>query len=360
VAEHRRTNARRLSQQIRGDLDWIVMKCLEKDRNRRYESAGSLAEDVRRFLAGEPIQARPKSLYYRASRFVSRNRLPVASGLAVAVALVVGTIGTTVGLIRASSAVRSLEGEQLKTTAALDRAESARTLAERNLQTARRNAYAADISRAFQVLRESNDVGQIRKLLDQYRPQHDGDEDLRGWEWRYLWQFLQSDATSIIAHYATPPVAMDVTEDGRFLFVSHRDACELWDLRQHIRCKTWSYTRFTWPSQEVDFKRIHSVGRDETAVRVSDTAIVKVNPRSLEEVLVFDSGGGDLVRFFRPDDGLFHRCRSRRCQLQRLGPDRRHLQPCESHQRQFIRVESHWRRLCRCARARGPLRQIFV
>jgi serine/threonine protein kinase/tetratricopeptide (TPR) repeat protein len=78
VAEHRRTDARRLSQQVRGELDWIVMKCLEKDRNRRYESTGSLAGDIDRYLNDEPVQACPPSMAYRLRKYVRRNRVTLA------------------------------------------------------------------------------------------------------------------------------------------------------------------------------------------------------------------------------------------------------------------------------------------
>jgi serine/threonine protein kinase len=90
VAEHRRTDARRLRQTVRDELDWIVMKCLEKDRNRRYESAGGLARDVERYLRDEPVQACPPSTSYRLQKFVRRNKLALAAAGAVMSALLVG------------------------------------------------------------------------------------------------------------------------------------------------------------------------------------------------------------------------------------------------------------------------------
>ena len=90
VAEHRRTDWRRLSQTVRGELDWIVMKCLDKDRNRRYESANALARDIERYLADEPVQACPPSAAYRLRKFARRNRTPVLAGSLVLLALVVG------------------------------------------------------------------------------------------------------------------------------------------------------------------------------------------------------------------------------------------------------------------------------
>jgi serine/threonine protein kinase len=78
VANHRRTDTRRLSQQVRGELDWIVMKCLEKDRNRRYDSVGSLARDVERYLHDEPVQACPPSALLRLRKYARRNKVPLA------------------------------------------------------------------------------------------------------------------------------------------------------------------------------------------------------------------------------------------------------------------------------------------
>jgi serine/threonine protein kinase len=78
VAEHRRTDTRRLRQTVRGELDWIVMKCLEKDRSRRYESAGGLAGDIERYLHDEPVQACPPSAMYRLSKYARRNKVALA------------------------------------------------------------------------------------------------------------------------------------------------------------------------------------------------------------------------------------------------------------------------------------------
>jgi hypothetical protein len=99
VAARRRCEPARLVGQLQGDLDWIVMKCLEKDRGRRYQTANGLAEDIDRHLAGEPVEAAPPSRAYRARKFAARNRGPVAAALAIALALVLGTIGTTAGMV---------------------------------------------------------------------------------------------------------------------------------------------------------------------------------------------------------------------------------------------------------------------
>jgi serine/threonine protein kinase/tetratricopeptide (TPR) repeat protein len=109
VAKYRRTDARHLSQLVRGELDWIVMKCLEKDRNRRYETPNSLARDIERFLHDEPVQACPPSTAYRLKKFFRRNKMAVlGTGAVVAllVALVV-TLALTNARIRRESDARA-------------------------------------------------------------------------------------------------------------------------------------------------------------------------------------------------------------------------------------------------------------
>ncbi len=113
AAQHRRTDSRRLIQTVRGELDWVVMKCLEKDRNRRYETANALAQDIKRFLADEAVQACPPSAAYRLRKFMRRNRTPVLAALLVLLALVVGMIGTTWGMLCATRA--NCSGERSRT-----------------------------------------------------------------------------------------------------------------------------------------------------------------------------------------------------------------------------------------------------
>lgn len=92
VADRRRTSPVRLTSNIRGDLDWIVMKALNKDRQRRYESAASMAEDVRRHLSEQPIEARPPSRLYLVSKFTKRNRVVIVTMSLIAMSMFVGTV----------------------------------------------------------------------------------------------------------------------------------------------------------------------------------------------------------------------------------------------------------------------------
>ena len=94
---------------LRGDLDWIVLKALEKDPARRYDSAGAMAEDLVRFLQHKPIEARPPSMAYAMMRFTRRHRGPVFAATTLLLALILGTVGTSIGMKRALDAKGELE-----------------------------------------------------------------------------------------------------------------------------------------------------------------------------------------------------------------------------------------------------------
>jgi non-specific serine/threonine protein kinase/serine/threonine-protein kinase len=107
AARLRRTDRAGLVRELQGDLDWIVMKALEKDRTRRYATPMELAEDVRRHLAHQPVEASPPSTAYRLGKFVRRNRVAVAAAATVVAALILGIVGTTIGLVRAQQEARA-------------------------------------------------------------------------------------------------------------------------------------------------------------------------------------------------------------------------------------------------------------
>lgn len=161
VARLRRAAPAHLTTTLRGDLDWIIMRCLEKDRDRRYGTAHELADDVRRHLRREPVVARPPSAAYRAQRFVARNRLACASVAAVALALILGTVVSVRQAIRATRAERVARAERDAATVAQQAEALARTDAQR------RQEQAEDLL-AFMLgdfRTELQKIGQL-KLLD--------------------------------------------------------------------------------------------------------------------------------------------------------------------------------------------------
>lgn len=113
-----------LARRLRGDLDWIVMRCLEKPRERRYASAGELAAELERYLRHEPVLAGPPSRWYRATKFVRRHRVLVGSAAVVGLALVVGSVGTGLGLAMALRERDRARAQQLEAVAARDESDA--------------------------------------------------------------------------------------------------------------------------------------------------------------------------------------------------------------------------------------------
>jgi serine/threonine protein kinase/tetratricopeptide (TPR) repeat protein len=141
-----------LSKLIRGDLDWIVMKAMEKDRTRRYQSASELANDIERHLNHEPVLAGPPGVAYKFSKFIRRNRVAVIAGSLVGVALLIGLSLATVGFIQATRATAALKVER-------DAAERAR----RSEQDQRRLAVAS----AEQARQEADESADVNQFLQQ-------------------------------------------------------------------------------------------------------------------------------------------------------------------------------------------------
>jgi serine/threonine protein kinase/tetratricopeptide (TPR) repeat protein len=174
VSVNRGSDPKRLSQLVRGELDWIVMKCLEKERGRRYETAAGLALDVQRYLADEPVQACPPRVSYRLKKFVRRNKRPVLAASVFVVLLVGGIVGTTVGLVRAVSernqkdqALRDVVDERNEKVKALRQAVDERNEKAKALRQAvdERNEKVAALDRAVQARRHTQQA--LNTLTDE-------------------------------------------------------------------------------------------------------------------------------------------------------------------------------------------------
>jgi len=194
-----KSDIRNHKSEIETDLDWIVMKCLEKDRGRRYETANGLAADLQRHLNDEPVVARPPSAGYRLQKAFRRHKLVFAAGSAVALALLAG-----LGLTLWQAGMARWERDRALRAEALARDESA----ER-----RRHTYAAEVNLAFQAL-DDHGLDRARALLDRQRPRP-GEDDLRGFEWRHLWQSCRGTEIQTLGGGAGGPVAG--SPDGRFV-----------------------------------------------------------------------------------------------------------------------------------------------
>jgi WD40 repeat protein len=191
-----------LSLIVRGELDWIVMKCLEKDRNRRYESANALAQDIERYLNDEPVLACPPTTIYRLRKLARRHKVALAIAGVVSAGLLLAVIGlaaTTLAVSRAN----------LSTQRALDR--ERQTAYFQRVALAEREWSAGNLSRALDLLNEC--------------PQ-----DLRGWEWRYL-QRLRGKPLPPLQHDSSV-FACAISPDGNEVASVDQDGyITIWDVR---------------------------------------------------------------------------------------------------------------------------------
>jgi WD40 repeat protein/serine/threonine protein kinase len=250
IAAVRGTEPTRLAKDFRGELDWIAMKALEKDRTRRYETANALARDVQRFLADEIVEARPPSLRYRARKFVRRHKVRVLAGSLILLALVGGLIGTVFGVMEGKnqrvanalrgqaerdrdSAEKARDGEQ-QARASAESAQKEAETARDGEKTARAEVFrekeklaAFEYGRTMRVVLQEcgdNNILAARGLLDGTR------KDLRGWEWDYLHRLCHADLLTL-RHGGSVKSAVFSPDGSRVLTACRDQTAQVWNAR---------------------------------------------------------------------------------------------------------------------------------
>jgi serine/threonine protein kinase len=164
IARQRMLEPPILARTLRGDLDWIVMKCLEKDRRRRYPTAGTLAEDIGRYLSNQPVSAIPPSTGYRLRKFVRRNRTAVAAGSVMAAVLLLGVVGTVAGLVWAVRERRIANEQRILAQAGAIAARSEAERADREAEQARSvNQFLREVLASAQP----GNIGADARVIDQ-------------------------------------------------------------------------------------------------------------------------------------------------------------------------------------------------
>jgi len=193
---------------VRGDLDCIVLKCLEKDRTRRYETANGLAADLQRHLDHEPVVARPPSVRYRLFKAWQRHKLAFAASGAVISTLILGIVMTSWQAIEANHARRAEKAQRLR--------------ADAEKADARRLLYNANMSLAQQAW-EQNNIGRVQQLLKETErwPNH-------GFEW-YYWQRQLHLPLKTLIHSSIVTAAAFSPDGSRIVTTSEDGFARVWE-----------------------------------------------------------------------------------------------------------------------------------
>ncbi len=221
---------RRETVRVDRDLDWIVMKCLEKDRTRRYSTAQELAADLQRYLSQEPVLARPQSTGYRLRKALRRHRAAVAAVAAILMVVVAGITASVRQAWRATRAERTAELGRKNEEWLRLKAERERERALESQGRAELNEYVANINLAHKSILAGN-LARATDLLAKHRA-----NGLQRFEWRYLWHAAQGDPHRLFAQESSSVLAL--ANSAEWLVVGLRDSVRIYDSKSGRLVKT--------------------------------------------------------------------------------------------------------------------------
>jgi WD40 repeat protein/serine/threonine protein kinase len=231
VAKWRNTEPASLSRLVRGDLDWIVMKCLEKDRKRRYETPDALAQDIARHLNNDPVLASPPSVGYLLVKFVRRHRVGVSLGAALAVTVLISAGVSIWQAVRASRQAELAETRRREADSSRQESVEARSLAERSAKAVSHQLARQYVDKGVQRLDDGDYFGSLvwfteALQLDEGDPESEALQRLR------IGAVLKQSPTVLeLFRHKDGVVSVEFSADGRRLVTASGDkTARVWDV----------------------------------------------------------------------------------------------------------------------------------
>ncbi|MDG2424143.1 MAG: protein kinase [Phycisphaerales bacterium] len=311
IARSRRTRLEELSKELKRELEWIPLKALRKDRTERYESASAMADDVRRYIVGEPLEAGPESKSYRLRKFLRRNRGPSAAAALFLLILIAGVVTSTLFALEASNQ-RTVANDQRKiaedrTVQAEKeavRAREAERRAESEAKEALLQAYLGRIHAAQAAFKENN-TSILRKQLKEIETLRDGEPVL---EEAYLRGRLDG-ASHVLNGHEDLVTSMVFSEDGKTLVTGSYDGTvRTWNTETGTQGLTLNghegeiFSVFTDPACD----NIYSYGSDDHIVTWDTETGTQIGrqPGHGRRLLDLHSSGGNMVSAWSSVPGI--------------------------------------------------------
>jgi eukaryotic-like serine/threonine-protein kinase len=267
---------RRLNDKIPRDLETICLKAMSKDIGRRYTTARDFADDLRRWLRGDAIHARPVGRTEKLWRWGKRNRMVASLAVLLLMAMAVGTIISSFYAIRSDRTASRLAVEKDRADRTASRLADEKDRADERHELARRNLYINRMNLA-QVAWENGDAGRVRELLDLYAQPEPNEPDLRGWEWYYqqrlchteLRRFVTDTEIQELSHVSAVNIAFSPNGE-RIASASEDGEVRIWEVATGITLATLKQ-----PGYSVAYSpdgRLLAVGGADGEIRLFDSS----------------------------------------------------------------------------------------